>query len=144
MLAGDVMTRGVQCVPPGESIAGAAEKMKRLNVGSLPICGEDDKLAGIITDRDITVRATAECREPRTTTVSQVMTPGVVYCFDDQPIDEVAGLMEKHKIRRLPVVSRDQRLVGIVSLGDLAVKNQDDRLSGEALERISEPALPLR
>ena len=144
MLVRDLMTRGVQCVSPGESIAGAAEKMKRLNVGSLPICGEDDKLAGMITDRDITVRATAECCEPRSTTVGQVMTPGVVYCFDDQPVDEVARLMEKHQVRRLPVIDREQRLVGIVSLGDLAVKNQDDRLSGEALERISEPALPLR
>ena len=144
MLVHDVMTRGVQWVSPGESIARAAERMKELNVGSLPICGENDKLAGMVTDRDITVRATARSREPQTTTVGEIMTPGVVYCFDDQRIEEAAQLMEQHQVRRLPVVNRDKRLVGIVSLGDLAVKNRDDRLSGEALERISEPALPLR
>jgi len=140
----DVMTQGVQCVSPGASIAQAAEKMKQLNVGSLPICGDDDRLAGMITDRDITVRATAEGFQPNVTCVRDVMTPGIIYCYEDQEVAEAAHLMEDHQIRRLAVLNRDKRLVGIVSLGDVAVKHHDDRLSGEALERVSEPALPLR
>jgi CBS domain-containing protein len=140
----DVMTRGVQCVAPGDTIAQAAEKMKQLNVGSLPICGADDRLAGMITDRDITVRATAEGHSPKMTQVRDVMTPGIVFCYDDQNVADAAHLMEDHQIRRLAVLNREKRLVGIVSLGDVAVKHRDDRLSGEALERVSEPAVPLR
>ena len=140
----DVMTRGVECITPRETIANAAKKMKKLDVGALPICGDNDRLAGIITDRDITIRAIADGCAPQQTRVDEVMTPGIVFCFDDDDVAEAAHLMEDRQIRRLAVLNHDKRLVGIVSLGDLAVKSHNDRLSGEALERVSEPAMPVR
>ena len=141
MRIADVMTHGAECARPADSIAHAAERMRELDVGALPVCGDNDKLVGIVTDRDITIRATAECCDPDGTQVSDVMTQGIVFCFEDQDISEAAKLMEEKQVRRLIVLNRDKRMVGILSLGDLAVRNHDDRLSGEALERISEPAL---
>jgi len=140
----DVMTKGVECVLPDQSIAQAAQRMRKLNIGALPVCGENDKLMGMITDRDITVRAIAESCEPDDTCVREVMTPRIQFCFDDQDVTAAAELMEEKQIRRLAVLDHDKRLVGILSLGDLAVKTADDRLSGEALERVSQPARPLR
>jgi CBS domain-containing protein len=140
----DVMTRGVECIRPTDTIGHAAQRMQELNVGSLPVCGDQEKLVGMITDRDITVRATAGCCQPGTTCVSDIMTPHIVYLFDDQNVEDAAELMEENQIRRLVVLDRNKRLVGIVSLGDLAVKSGNDRLSGEALEQVSEPALPRR
>jgi CBS domain-containing protein len=133
------MTPGAECVRPSNSLQQAAQKMKTLDVGPLPVCGEHDRLVGMITDRDITVRAVAEACDPRTTTVKDVMTPDVVYCFDDQDMQEAAGLMKEHQIRRLVVLNRDKRLVGIVSLGDLAVETGDERLAGKTLEQVSLP-----
>src|SRR5688500_5771475 len=112
----DIMTPAVECVRPDDNIAHAAERMRDLDVGSLPVCGENDKLVGIVTDRDITVRATAGCCTPEGTVVRDVMTPGIVCCFEDQDITEVADLMEQNQIRRLPVLNMDKQLVGIVSL----------------------------
>jgi CBS domain-containing protein len=140
----EVMTRGVECVQPLDSVAQAAERMRELNVGMLPVCGDHDKLVGMVTDRDITVRATAEASDPRGTRVSDVMTPNVIYCFEHHDVAEAAHLMEDNQIRRLVVLNRDKRLVGIVSLGDLAVKCGDEGLTGEALELVSEPAAPRR
>ena len=144
MRVSEIMTCGVECVRPTDDLARAAERMKKLNVGSLPVCGDNDKLVGMITDRDITIRGTAEALPPRLGKVQDVMTPDVKYCFEDQDASEAAGLMEQNQIRRLVVLNRDKRLVGIVSLGDLAVKTADDRLSGAALEQVSEPAQPRR
>jgi CBS domain-containing protein len=121
----------------------AAQKMAALDVGPLPVC-TGDKLVGMLTDRDITVRATAEGRDPKTTRVSEVMTPDVLYAFEDQDISEAARLMADHQIRRLVVLNRDKHLVGIVSLGDLAVQTGDVLQAGETLERVSEPAEPQR
>src|SRR5437660_7559061 len=104
-----VMTKGVLCARPGDSIAAAAQRVKDLDVGALPVCGDNDRLVGMITDRDITVRATAGANEPRRTTVQDVMTPDIVYVFEDQDVTEAAGLMEKHQIRRLVVLNRDKR-----------------------------------
>ena len=140
MNVSEVMTHAAVCARPSDSIAQAADRMRELDVGALPVCGDTDKLVGIVTDRDITVRATAECCDPGGTTVGDVMTPGVIYCFEDQDVSEAAKLMEDKQVRRLVVLNRDKRMVGILSLGDLATRNADDRLSGEALERISEPA----
>jgi CBS domain-containing protein len=137
------MTPGVECARPTDSVAHAAERMRQLNVGSLPVC-DNDRLVGMITDRDITVRATASCCAPEATCVRDVMTPEVIYCFDDQDVSEAARLMEERQVRRIVVLNRDKRLVGVVSLGDLAVKTGDEELSGEALEQVSEPALPRR
>ncbi|NLX06591.1 MAG: CBS domain-containing protein, partial [Phycisphaerae bacterium] len=93
-----------------------------------------------ITDRDITIRVTAEGLDPTTTSVSEAMTEGVVHCREDESIERAAELMEERQIRRLVVVDEDNRPVGIVSLGDLAVRVHDDRLTGEVTERVSEPA----
>jgi CBS domain-containing protein len=140
MRVNEIMTPAVECVSPNDSISAAAQKMKDLDVGALPICGDDDRLLGMITDRDITVRATAECCEPTSTCVRDVMTPNIVYVFDDQDVIEAAQLMKDNQIRRLPVLNRDKRLVGIVSLGDLAVDTHDEEMAGATLEAVSEPA----
>jgi CBS domain-containing protein len=143
MRVSEVMTQGAECTRPDASVEEAARRMKTLDVGALPVC-DNDRLIGMVTDRDITVRATAEACDPCATTVREVMTPDVVYCFDDDLIDDAVRMMEDQQIRRLPVLSRDKRLVGIVALGDIAVKTGDDRLSGEVLEQVSEPAAPTR
>lgn len=140
----EIMTRDVECLRPADTIAHAAARMRDFEVGSLPVCGNDDRLIGFLTDRDITVRATADGLDAETTLVEAVMTPEIVYCFDDQTVRDAAETMEEEQIRRLVVLNRDQQLVGIVSLGDLAAKGNDDRLCGEALEQVSEPAMPVR
>jgi len=136
----DVMTRGAQCVRPDETLQAAASKMKSLDVGPLPVCGDNDKLAGMLTDRDIVVRAAAEGKDIRTAKVREAMTEGVTYCFEDDDVNEAARLMRDKQIRRLVVLDRDKRLAGIVSLGDLAVETGDKNLSGATLEHVSQPA----
>ena len=137
----DVMTNWAECVLSSDSLQEAARKMRDLDVGPLPVC-EGDHLVGIITDRDITVRATAEALPPQLGQVRDVMTPDVVYCFEDQDVEEAARLMKELQIRRLVVLDRDKRLVGIVSLGDLAVETEDQKLAGKTLKQVSEPASP--
>jgi len=135
------MTEDPQVVRPQTSLKEVAETMKSLDVGVVPVC-ENDRLVGMITDRDIVVRAEAEGRDP-SATVEQAMTPGVTFCFEEDDIDSAVRLMEEKQIRRLPVLNAQHRLVGIVSLGDLAVSG-DQRTTGEVLERVSEPAKPNR
>jgi CBS domain-containing protein len=135
----EIMTPAVQCARLGDSIAQTADRMRQLDVGALPVCGEDDRLAGFITDRDITVRATATACDPASTMVREVMTRNIVTCFEDDDVQHAAELMEQHQIRRLAVLNHDKRLVGIVSLGDLAVRTSDEHLCGEVLEQVSEP-----
>jgi CBS domain-containing protein len=139
MKISEILTPDPICVTPETTLAQAAQKMKTLDVGMLPIC-ENDRLVGTITDRDITVRAVAVGYNPNTSTVREAMTREMIYCFDDEDIAEAALLMESRLVRRLPVINRDKRLVGIVSLGDLAVRTHRERLVGEVLEGISEPA----
>jgi len=139
----EVMTTGVEVVRPDETLQEAARKMKSIDVGPLPVC-DGDRLVGMITDRDIIVRATAEGRDPKTTPVKDAMTPGVVYVFEDQDIEEAAALMSERQIRRLVVLDRNKRLVGILSLGDLAEDIEDEQLSGQVLEGVSEPSEPAR
>ena len=143
MRISQVMTRSVECVGPETSLCEAARRMRDLNVGPMPVC-ENGRVIGMLTDRDIAIRAVADEMDPRATTVSQVMTEGVCCCFDDQDVSEAASLMQEKQIRRLVVLDHGNHLVGIVSLGDLAVKARDDEQSGETLERISEPARPGR
>ncbi len=139
MLVTNVMTRGAECVRPTDSLQEAAQKMRNLDVGPLPVCDNHDRLVGMITDRDITVRAVAQACHSKTTTVQEVMTPDVVYCYDDQDVQEAARLMQDHQVRRLVVLNRKKRLVGIVSLGDLAVETGDENLAGKTLEEVSLP-----
>lgn len=139
----DVMTRGVAVIHPDSTLQEAAEKMKDLDVGPLPVC-DSDRLVGMVTDRDITVRAVAEGQDPWTDRVRDIMTPEVIYCFDDQDVAEAARTMKHKQVRRLPVLNRDKRLVGIVALGDLAVDVNDEQVSSETLQAVSEPAEPRR
>jgi predicted transcriptional regulator len=94
----------------------------------------------MLTDRDIVIRAVADGRDPMTTTVAEAMTAQVVHCREDQDVREAARMMEQHQVRRLLVVDHEGRMVGIVSLGDIALTTGDDQLAGETLERVSEPA----
>jgi len=139
MRVSQVMTRNAECIKPDASVQEAAKRMKSLDVGALPVC-DNDRLVGVITDRDIAVRSAAEGRDPKADRVQATMTPELVYCFEDEDAADAARRMQEKQIRRLPVLNRDKRLVGIVSLGDLAVEARDDKLSGETLERVSEPA----
>lgn len=132
----DAMSRDVQIASPKQSIRDAARIMAKIDAGALPV-GENDRLVGVITDRDIAIRAVAEGKAP-TTKIRDVMSQEVLYCFDDQDLEEVAQNMGEMKIRRLPVVNRDKRLVGIISLGDLARK-EDAGTTGHAISEISEP-----
>ena len=143
MRVSEVMTQGVECIGPDATLQEAAAKMKSLDVGPLPVC-DNDRLVGMVTDRDITVRATAEGDAPTDVRVRDIMTPEVIYCFEDELVEDAARLMAEKQVRRLVVLNRDKRMVGIVSLGDLAVKTGDEQLAGNALEGISEPNQPDR
>jgi len=138
MLVKEIMTRDVQVIPPRATVQEAAQRMKECDIGVLPVC-DGERLAGMLTDRDITVVSTAEGMDPAQTEVGEVMTPDVVYCFEDQPLEAAASLMEEKKVRRLAVLNRKKRLVGIVSIGDLAERSHNDLLSGEVLEKVSQP-----
>jgi CBS domain-containing protein len=132
----EVMTRDVRVANANETIEEAARLMADLDAGALPV-GEKGRLVGMITDRDIAVRAVACGKGPKTK-VSEVMTEDVKYCFSDQEIDEVTQNMGEIQVRRLPVLDRDKQLVGILSLGDVAVSAEDDA-AAEALAGISRP-----
>ena len=134
----DVMTPEVEVIAPEASIYEAAEKMSHLDIGPLPVC-DGERLVGMLTDRDITVRAVAAGRDPRMTHVRDIMTPDVVYGFEDQDVQDAVRLMEQYQIRRLPVLTRSKRLVGMVALGDLAVHAGTQPVAAEVLEQVSEP-----
>jgi CBS domain-containing protein len=134
----EIMSTQVQRIYRGASIQEAAEQMKTCDVGMVPVY-DGDRLVGTLTDRDLTVRAIAEKRNPASTKISDVMSPGVTYCFDDQDVAEAGNIMAEKQIRRLVVLNRDKRLVGVVSLGDLATSSGSKQLVAEALENISRP-----
>jgi CBS domain-containing protein len=133
----NVMTRDVHIANPEMPIREAARMMAEVDAGVLPV-GENDRLVGMITDRDITVRAIAKGKGPDTL-VRDVMSPGVCYCFEDNEIDEVVANMADVKVRRLPVLSREKRLVGIISLGDIALADDIKDAATTALSGVSEP-----
>jgi CBS domain-containing protein len=135
----DVMTRGVETVAPEAPISEVARRMRDLDVGSLPVT-DGSRLLGIVTDRDLSVRATASSKDPNSTRVREVMSPELAWVFDDEPADAAARVMRERQIRRLPVLDRSDRLVGVVALGDLATDLGDDRLKGATLEEISQPS----
>lgn len=136
MRIADAMTRDVQVIKPDQSIVEAAKLMADCDCGALPVA-DNDRLIGMLTDRDIVIRGLAEGKMPDAR-VQDVMSADVKYCFEDEDLDDVAQNMGDLQVRRLPVVSRDKRLVGIVSLGDIATS--DESQGGEALSNISEPA----
>jgi len=132
----EAMTSTVCTISPEDSICDAARLMAEHDIGALPV-GENDRLVGMITDRDIAVRAVAAHLSPDTK-VREVMSKEVLYCFVDEDLDHVARNMGDVKVRRLPVINRDKRLVGIVSIGDVARK-EDAKSTGTTVAHISEP-----
>jgi len=136
MRVSEVMTRDVITANPEQTICEAARLMAEIDAGVLPV-GENDRLVGMITDRDIAVRAVAQ-EKPPTTKVREIMSQEVLYCFDDQELDDIARNMSDVKVRRLPVVNREKRLVGIVSLGDLS-KAEDAATTGHTVAEITTP-----
>ncbi len=130
----EIMHREVRQTNPDMNLADTAKKMRDLNVGCLPVW-ENDELIGIITDRDLTCRAIAEARDPATTTVRDVMSQDVAFCFDDQRASEAARIMREKKVRRLPVFDHDKHMVGILTLSDLAIHAPE--VTGEVVRSVS-------
>jgi CBS domain-containing protein len=130
----EAMTKEVRVASPEQPISEVARIMAEIDVGVLPV-GENDRLVGMITDRDIAVRAVARDK-PCTTKVREVMSSEVLYCYDDQDLEDVAQNMSDTQVRRMPVVNRDKRLVGILSLGDLA-QTEKASTSGQTVADVS-------
>jgi CBS domain-containing protein len=137
MKVSEAMTRDVMLVHPNQSIREAAALMEDCDIGALPIA-DSDRLVGMITDRDIAVRAVAKGLPPDTP-LSRVMSREILYCFEDDDVNNVAKNMSNIQVRRLPVVTRQKKLVGILSLGDLALKS-GARTAGEAMKGIARPS----
>jgi CBS domain-containing protein len=147
-MVSEVMTRDVRFIAPQDSLQRAAQMMDEMNVGSLPVC-DGDRLVGMITDRDITVRATSAGATPADTRVADAMSGDVRWCFEDQSLDEVMQQMADTQIRRVPVVSHNEAhtLVGIVALGDLATRTAEDMRKQDVeqvVEKVSSPSEPDR
>jgi CBS domain-containing protein len=139
MKVSEIMTRQVECIPPKTTIREAAEKMQLLDVGFLPIC-EDEQLLGTITDRDIAIRGVAEGIDPQKVNVRHIMTPNAFYCFEDQDVEDVSESMQQKEVKRMLILDRDRKLVGVVSLGDISMASGEQQLAGETLREISEAA----
>jgi CBS domain-containing protein len=137
MWISEIMTEQVEFVTPDDTLQTAAKMMKDLDIGPLPVI-EHAGVVGMVTDRDITVRAVALGKNPKTTKVRDVMSGEVVCCFDDQDIETAAHLMESQQIRRVLVLDRDKRLVGIVSLADLVSATNSPHRAGEILQEVSD------
>ncbi|HYG55123.1 MAG TPA: CBS domain-containing protein [Burkholderiales bacterium] len=134
MRVSEVMTRDVRVANPSQTIRDVAQIMAEIDAGALPV-GENDRLVGVITDRDIAIRAIAEGKGPDTP-VSEVMsTDQVLYCYEDEDLDHVAENMADNQVRRLPVMNREKRLVGIVALGDVAKEKK--KAGGKAVAGVS-------
>jgi CBS domain-containing protein len=136
----EVMTGRVECIGPQDTCDVCARKMRDLDIGCLPVC-DNDRIVGIVTDRDIVCRCLAEGKNPLEHPVFQIMTKGCIWCYDDQDLGHAEALMEEHQIRRIAVMSRDKRLVGILSLGDLAVRTNDEHMELAPSGVESRPAL---
>lgn len=136
MRVSEIMTRNVRVTNPNDTIQEAARVMADIDAGVIPV-GDNDRLVGMLTDRDIAIRAIAEGKGPDAR-VSDVMTLDVKYCFEDEEVDRVCQNLGDQQIRRIPVVNREKRLVGILSLGDLAIDGGNSGV-GEALSAISRP-----
>ena len=136
MKVSEVMTRDVQLIEPTQTIREAARRMAELDAGIMPV-REGDRLVGMITDRDIAVRAVAEGKGPDTT-IREVMTEDVKYCYEDDDTNDVARNMADIQVRRLPVLTRDKRLVGIISLGDIS-RSDESEAASVALGGITDP-----
>ena len=133
----DLMIRDVKVISSDMTIGDAAKKMRDGDFGMMPV-GEEDRMIGTISDRDIAIRAVAEGKDGRTK-VRDVMSEGIIWVYEDDSVEQAATMMSKHQVRRLPVVNRDKRLVGIVALGDVAVESSKIQPAAQALAEISKP-----
>ena len=138
MKLASIMTGGIETIRPQASLAEAAKKMASQDIGSLPVCAERRQVVGIITDRDITVRAVARGMDPNQTRVEEVMTRDVLSCSSEAEVEHACELMEKRQVRRLLITGQDDTPVGIVSLGDIALCLRESQ-SGGVLKKVSEP-----
>jgi CBS domain-containing protein len=136
MRVSEAMTREVRVANPTQTIRDVAKIMAEIDAGAVPV-GENDRLVGMITDRDIAIRAVAEGKGPDTP-VRDIMSKDIKYCYDDEDLEHVAENMGELQVRRLPVVDRDKRLVGIVALGDVA-RHEDHHTTGETTAEVSKP-----
>jgi CBS domain-containing protein len=134
--ARDLMTEGAECIGERETVAAAAQKLAQLDVGAVPICGEDDKLKGIITDRDIAVKVVAQGRDPQQTTAGELAEGVPTTVTADDSVETVVAVMTENKVRRLPVLDSDKRLVGIVSQADIATKAEPSQ-TAQVVQEIS-------
>ncbi len=138
MKLGEIMTPQVEVIQPDDTLQSAAKKMRDRNIGFLPVC-DGETLMGVLSDRDITIRALADGMDVNVMLARDLMTAPVIYCFEDQDASEAARIMAENQIRRLVVLSRgDKRLVGVISLGDLA-RHETTNVSGRVLQKVSEP-----
>jgi CBS domain-containing protein len=135
----DVMSHHVQRISSSAMVSEAAEKMRIFNIGILPIL-EDNKIVGMLTDRDIVIRVVAAGLNPKITVIKDVYTPDAICCHEDEDIETVASIMEDNQVRRLLVLDHDDNVAGILSIGDLALKTNIDHLTDEILEKVCEPA----
>ncbi|WP_211163278.1 CBS domain-containing protein [Aromatoleum diolicum] len=133
----DLMSRDVKVINPDMTIREAAATMRDEGFGMMPV-GENDRMIGTISDRDIAIRAVAEGKDS-STKVRDVMSDGVAWAFEDESVDQAVKIMSERQVRRLPIVDREKRLVGIVSLGDFAVQRTEIQPAAEALAEISKP-----
>lgn len=138
----EIMTTDVTCCNPQDQVSQVAQEMKRLNVGSIPVCDHQQNVIGVVTDRDIAIRCVAE-NKPATTPIQEVMSQNVVTATPDMSVDKAAHLMAEKQIRRLPVVENGQ-IAGIVAIGDLATRHPSAEEAGHALSDISTPSQPLQ
>jgi len=137
MQAKDIMSTNPEIISPQTTLKQAAEKMRDQDIGFLPV-GENDRLIGVITDRDIVIRGMADGIDLLNASARDVMTDKIQYCFETDDLDKIAEMMSKLKIRRLAVLNENKRITGIISLGDVATKSQDNKLTGKITEEVSE------
>lgn len=137
MLAKEVMTTKPEFLPPTATLKEAADQMKSHDFGFIPV-GENDRLIGTITDRDLAIKAVASGLDPNKSEIKEIMHKGVYFCFENDTLEKVVEQMEKLQVRRLVVLNADKRMTGIISLGDIATKCQDEELAGRLTEAVSE------
>lgn len=131
----DVMHKGVEWVAPDTTIYDISIMMKKNDIGAVPV-GENDKLVGMVTDRDIAIRAFSKGDSAKAVVAKDVMTAGIIFCTENEELDDAVRLMEDRKIRRLPVINKDKRMVGMLSLGDIA-QSASHELSGEVISALA-------
>ena len=140
MIASEIMTTNPECCVPTDPVMKAAQIMKSMDVGPVPVVADQDgrKLTGIVTDRDLAIKVVAEARDPKTTTVEDVMSEGLVTCRDNDDVQSVLALMEDNQLRRIPVVDKKDNLVGIIAQADVATRLGNVQAAGEVVQEVSQ------